>query len=74
MFDGARPKHAAKATRSGPFANPNQSPLIASICAGCDLSQFHGIPKINLGDFAGAHFSVLLRNIDPKRLDVSAKL
>src|SRR5947207_14666128 len=73
MFDGARPKHAATATRSGPFANPNQGPLIASIRAGCDFSQLDALSKINFRDFAGAHFSVLLRNIDPERFDVPAK-
>ena len=53
---------------------PNPGPLIASIRAGCDFSQVHRVSKINLSDFARPHFSVLLRNIDPERLDVSAKL
>ena len=53
---------------------PNQGPLIASIRAGCDFSRLDGISKINLRGFAGPHFSVLLRDIDPERFDVPAKL
>ena len=53
---------------------PNQGPPIASIRAGCDFSQLDVVSKINFRDFAGAHFSVLLRNIDADRFDVPAKL
>jgi hypothetical protein len=74
MFNGARPKHAAKATRSGPFANLKSGPLIAIICGECDFSQFDVVSKINLKSFAGAHFSVFLRNTDPKRFDVPERL
>ena len=52
----------------------NQGPLIAIICGKCDFSPFDVVSKINLTDFAGAHFSVVLRNIDPKRFDVPERL
>ena len=75
MFDGARPKHAAKATRSGPFAKSRiEDRRLHAFVLDAISPNADAVSKINVGDLAGAHFSVLFRNDDVKRFDVAREL